>query len=437
MPLISLGKKIIDGDIHHAERIYVAYSGGIDSHVLLHLCATDPHLKTKSTAVYVNHGLQAEADDWEKHCRSVCEALRVKFLPIRVNATAAPGESPEEAARNARYAALKPLLQENDVLLLAHHADDQLETVLLQLFRGGGLPGLSGMPERKVFGNGLMLRPLLGVAKQEIDAYAESHRLKWIADASNLENRYDRNFLRNTVLPLVKKRWPALDITVSRAAQHCAEAQGIVNLFAENLFQTVVKPDGRLIVDVLKTYPFSQQQLIIRQWFRHLDLKMPSQRAVQQILLEIVQAKAGANPCLITQGREIRRYQNALYCITPERLTNTNVLIWPKNERTIKLAENLTYRIELSTRGIPEALWQNSEVTVGWRKGGERIRLPGRDGSHSLKNLFQEAGIPPWQRSQVPLIFLDGQLAAVGEYWVDGAFYTESNPACLRIVAGK
>ena len=159
------------------QKFYIAYSGGVDSHVLLHCCASIPLLKGKLAAVYVHHGLQAEAEVWAGHCEKTAKDLGVKFITLRVNAKAAPGESPEEAARNVRYVALKSLIDVGDALLLAQHREDQLETVLLQLFRGGGLPGLSGMPERQDFGLGVMLRPLLHTSKQAICDYADAHQL--------------------------------------------------------------------------------------------------------------------------------------------------------------------------------------------------------------------------------------------------------------------
>ena len=216
------------------QNIFIAYSGGIDSHVLLHLCASDAQLKAKLTAVYINHGLQAESESWGKHCEQVCNSLDVKFISLTANAQAAPGESPEEAARNARYAVLKPLLGADDVLLLAQHAEDQLETVLLQLFRGSGLKGLSGMPASMAFGQGKLVRPLLEVSKNDIIAYANAHNLKWIEDPSNQHRHFDRNFLRHDIIPLLKQRWPSLAVTVSRAAGHCANAQDLLGAIADD-----------------------------------------------------------------------------------------------------------------------------------------------------------------------------------------------------------
>ncbi|MDP3331183.1 MAG: tRNA lysidine(34) synthetase TilS, partial [Methylococcaceae bacterium] len=278
-------------------RIFVAYSGGVDSHVLLHLCACSPSLKDKITAVYVHHGLQAAAESWPEHCQQIAAALGVDFQLLRVNAHATSGQSPEEAARDARYTAFKALLKEGDVLLVGQHREDQLETVLLQLFRGAGLAGLSGMPERMAFGQGMLLRPFLNIAKQTINDYARQQQLSWVEDPTNQCSDYDRNFLRKEVLPLLKQRWPAIDKTVSRSASHCSESQGLVNEIAEQFFEQVFnQADQTLIISQLHLKSLVHQKLIIRQWFAQIGLKMPSQDLVGRILDEVVGANEQSAP---------------------------------------------------------------------------------------------------------------------------------------------
>ncbi len=420
------------------ETIFIAYSGGIDSHVLLHLCATYGQLKTKLTAVYINHGLQKEAEAWGKHCESICNNLGVRFMSIAVNAAAESGESPEEAARNARYAALKPLLGKNDVLLLAQHRDDQLETVLLQLFRGSGLKGLSGMPETIPFGAGILIRPLLAHSKAEIVNYAGQHALQWIEDPTNRHARFDRNFLRNDIIPLLKQRWSSLDKTVSRSARHCAEAQAIIDAMADALFEDVFDvAENTLVLDKFKTCSTSEQSLVIRQWFVSLGLKIPSQDVVQRIVRQIVMARADADPVLSTQNRQIRRYRNRLYAVMPDGGNAAETVIWLVSDSILKLSDNRIYEIVAAECGIPQAQWQNAEVTVKFRSGGELLSILGREGHHSLKNLYQEAGIPPWERTKTPLIYLDGQLAAVGEYWIDAGFYSTKPEPCFKVIRHK
>ena len=434
------------------QRYYVAYSGGVDSHVLLHCCASITQLKDKLTAVYVHHGLQTEAESWAKHCEKTARELGIEFLTLRVNAKAAPGESPEEAARNARYAALKSLIKTNDALLLAQHREDQLETVLLQLFRGSGLRGLSGMPERTAFGVGVMLRPFLDTPKQAISDYADAHQLSWVEDPSNQSNDYDRNFLRNVVVPLLKQRWSAIDKTVARSAKHCADAQVLVDEVTDELFDAVFNPvDKTLCISRLSEHRSHPQQLIIRHWFRHRGLKMPSQAKVERILSQVVAAAGHRDPILSGQGYSIRRYRDKLYCLTmsgtdlhlqegrqagkpDESQSSPQNIIWPAGQSSIKIGQDRVLSYALSSKGICREQWQNAKVEIRFRRGGEKICLPGRDGHHSLKNLFQEAGIPPWERDVMPLIYLNDTLAAVGDLWISAAFYSEKTQGCISLV---
>ena len=414
--------------------IYIGYSGGVDSHVLLHLCASIPSLKEKITAVYVHHGLQSAAESWAEHCKKTAENLGVDFKMLRVNAVASQGESPEEAARNARYTALKSLIGIEDALLVAQHRDDQLETVLLQLFRGGGLRGLSAMAELMAFGQGVLLRPLLNVSKLAIDEYARVHALNWVDDPSNRSNDYDRNFLRNAVLPLLKQRWPACDKTVARSARHCADAQVLISALAEDLFRQVFDAaDKTLCISQLKSYEITQQSLVIRQWFQAFNLKMPAQEFVERLLSEVLWAREESDPVLAGQGYCVRRYRDKLYCLkqaAPERAQDT---VWSAGQTSIKVSGNQALSCVPSSVGICREQWQNATIVVKARNGGEKIRLPGRTGHHALKKLFQEAGIPPWERETMPLVYLDDKLAAVGDLWISADFYCEKMLGCISL----
>jgi tRNA(Ile)-lysidine synthase len=300
-------------DFSPLNHIFIGYSGGVDSHVLLHVCAMLPEFKSKIIAVYIHHGLQKEADDWAIHCQKIAENLNVKFLVVRVNAQSNNGESPEEAARNARYNAFQNLIAENDVLLIAQHREDQLETVLLQLFRGSGLKGLAGMPEKIPFGKGNLVRPLLNISKETINAYALENELVWIEDPSNQSSIYDRNFLRQEIIPQLKQRWKSLDKTVARTATHCAEAEILISKMTQTEFETVFNADDETLnIPKLLTYSPTEQRLILRQWFEVLDLKMPSQDFVQRILKEVVGAKSDRHPILHKKGVTVCRQKMKL-----------------------------------------------------------------------------------------------------------------------------
>ncbi|MFS2200468.1 tRNA lysidine(34) synthetase TilS, partial [Pseudomonas sp. Pseusp3] len=212
---------------------HIAYSGGLDSTVLLHLLA---HLaKTESlpalSAIHVHHGLQAVADAWPEHCRSVCAALGVPLQIVRVQVQ--PGASLERAARDARYHAFSEVIRPGEVLLTAQHRDDQAETLLFRLLRGAGVRGLSGMPRQRPLGKGHLLRPLLDATRAELEAYAAAHQLRWIEDPSNQDRQFSRNFLRHQVFPVLTTRWPQAMATMARSAAHLSEAQGLLDELAQ------------------------------------------------------------------------------------------------------------------------------------------------------------------------------------------------------------
>jgi tRNA(Ile)-lysidine synthase len=291
------------------------------------------------------------------------------------------------------------------------------------------------MPERQDFGLGVMLRPLLHTSKQAICDYADAHQLSWVEDPSNQSNDYDRNFLRNAVVPLLKQRWPAIDKTVSRSAKHCADAQLLVEEVADELFNAVFNSaDQTISISRLMEHQLPPQQLIIRHWFKLIGLKMPAQAKVGRILSQVVAAAEQRDPILSGQGCSIRRYRDKLYCLKPAVQQVPQDRVWPTRQASIKTGQDQTLSCELSSKGILREQWQTAKVEIRFRRGGEKIRLPGRQGHHSLKNLFQEAGIPPWERNMMPLIYLDDTLAAVGDKWISAAFYSEKTEGCISLL---
>ncbi len=410
---------------HIPSNIFIGYSGGVDSHVLLHACAMLPDIKTKIIAVYIHHGLQVQADAWAAHCQKITEDLKIKYVMCAVNAAPNLGESPEEAARNARYAAFKQLINEHDVILLAQHQEDQLETVLLQLFRGSGLRGLAGMPAKIEFSAGLMLRPLLQVSKQAINAYALKHNLTWIEDPSNQDTVYDRNFLRKEIIPALKTRWPSLDKTVSRSAAHCAQSEEFISSMAKADFQCVLnKTDNSIDSRLLQQYPLREQHWILREWFEWLGMKMPSQTILERILNDMIGAKENSSPQIKLKYVTLRRYREKLMANHSESQL-FDPCEWPHNNHILILSNNTRLTLTPQPKGISKTHWDKAQITLKTRQGGEKIRLPNRQGHHNLKKLFQDANIPPWQRDVMPLIYLNEQLAAVGDLWIAAEFYTE------------
>ena len=417
-------------------KIYIGYSGGMDSHVLLHLCAADPALKPRITGVYINHGLQREAVAWGEHCRRQCLALNVDFMQIQVRAEAEPGESPEAVAREARYSAFINLLQTDDLLMFAQHREDQMETVLLQLFRGSGVHGLAAMPVSTRFGSGCLLRPLLNVGKNDILDYARRHALSWVDDPSNRCDDFDRNFLRNQIVPQLKLRWPSLDKTIARAAQNCNDAALQLDEWARTTLPDICDAsDHGLSIDRLWPFNEIQRNFLLRYWLHVLGLKPPSRKVLRSITEELIAVKGDARAKVYTQGYWVRKYRHKLYCIADNYFIKADqILPWPTAAAEIQMPNGSSIIRILSSSGIDMELWRAQTVSIDYRRGGEKIKLPGREGRHCLKKLYQEAGIPPWQRDLRPLIYLNGRLAAVAGLWIDEWVWKQQQDACYQIV---
>jgi len=404
-------------------RYWIAYSGGLDSHVLLHLCARLQQTQggPAFTAVHVHHGLQPQANAWAVHCERTCRDLNIPFLLLRVDASGKAGESPEEAARRARYQTILSQLSPGEIVLTAQHRDDQAETLLLALMRGGGLAGLAAMPEYAEFGPGFLMRPLLHHSRQELQTYAQEHDLKWIEDPSNLDLGYDRNFLRHRVMPVLEQRWPGVKKALGRTAGHCAEAQRLLEDLAADLYQSVRLPDGiGLSVERLKSLRESDQRLVLRSWLRDAGYRMPPAVVLERILREVLPAAPDKMPKVAWSEGEVRRYRDGLFALRPRPSFDPAVVIPWDGSSPLELPDG-NGSLEISTKigaGVDPKRWRGDSITVRYRHGGETCRLKGRSGTHTLKKLFQEAGISPWLRERAPLVCVGEELAVVAGWWV-------------------
>lgn len=399
--------------------IWIAYSGGCDSHVLLHtLVQLRSEISSVIKAIHINHGLSPLANVWEEHCRKICEDLSVPYTSISVNAKA-KNASPEEAARHARYAEWKKLIQKDEVIMLAHHQDDQAETVLIQLMRGSGVKGLAAMPAKQIFSQGLLCRPMLNYLRKEIVGYAVDNNLNWIDDPSNFDTDFDRNFLRHDVVPLLETHWPSLKKTLSRTASHQAEAD---QLLTELAFQDWhhVHINNHINIPALLNFSAKRQRNVLRYWIANVcELILPDTVHLQRILDEVLTAAEDAKPEVIWRGGEVRRYQGLLYAqeklIEPPENYNQ---AWP-DMNTPLIVPNTNIRISAEVSegmGLRIAKLKNAEISIRFRIGGETCRPAGRGQTHQLKKLFQEWKVPPWQRAMVPLVYVDGELAQVVGY---------------------
>ena len=402
-------------------RLVVGYSGGLDSQVLLHVLANQRTAWPARTlhAVYIDHGLQAHSAAWGAHCAQVCQALDVPFQIRNVTVELAPGDSPEAAARCARYAALATELGPDAALLTAHHRDDQAETLLLQLLRGAGPHGLAAMPTSARLGSGWLLRPWLTIDRATLLAYGQRHGLRWIEDPSNSDTGFDRNYLRHCVLPLLQQRWPGATYALARSARWCAEAAAELDQQAAiDLAQATPTSADRLSLTVLRPLSASRQRYLLRYWLRRLALPVPDSRQLEQLRNQALSAAHDRQPAVRWLGGEVRRYRDLLYAMPPlASLDRQAVWQWrPHGDAYPPLFLPDLGWLQMQPvqgAGLSAARIKGAVLTVRFRQGGEWFRPTGRRHSQELKKLLQTAGIPPWQRDRLPLIYREADLLAV------------------------
>ena len=366
------------------QRLAVAYSGGLDSTVLLH---TAVRAAPPVMAVHVNHGVHPDADRWQAHCEAVCRTHGIELLSQRVEVAAG---NVEAQARHARYQAFDRLLGAGDLLLLAHHQDDQAETVLMRLAQGRGA---ATMPRaRRLPGGAALLRPFLSLPKRDLRAAAEEFGVAWLEDPSNADSAFDRNFLRHEVLPHLTERWPGLNAALARAGN----AQGDTQALLRHLLDREALP--------LNDLPPELRSLALRAWLARFNEQDASERALAEFSAQF-DARADAQPELRLRRGCLRRWRGAAHYVPPPpdlascyELQPPGALRLPHGELVVE-------------RAVSEGFQAQGALTVRFRRGGERVRPAG--GSRSLKRAMQDAGLPPWARSSHPLLYSGDALVAV------------------------
>ena len=394
----------------HATTWRIAFSGGLDSTVLLHLLA---HLaKTESlpalNAIHVHHGLQTAGDAWPAHCQLVCDELGVPLQVVRVQVQS--GASLERAAREARYAAFTEATQANELLLTAQHRDDQAETLLFRLMRGAGVRGLASMPAERSLGPGHLLRPLLGISRAELEAYAAEHRLTWVQDPSNQDRQYSRNYLRHQVFPALMVRWPQAMVSMARSAAHLREAQGLLDELAQiDLAEASTASDcdwldvPSLALAPLARLSAARQRNALSHW---LAPRTPMPDTDHWSGWDSLRdAAEHASPVWRLAQGEVQRSAGRIWWLAGDWLSAPPApQAWHDPRQPLLLPGN--GRVTL--HGQPAA----GEIAIRYREGGEVMNLPGR-GHRDLKRLLNESAVPAFARGRLPLLYLNGQLRAV------------------------
>lgn len=415
-------------------RLFVAYSGGLDSTVLLHLLAKST-FASDLYAIHVNHQLSAHAGRWVKHCRSFAHGLSVPLSVVDVDVSN-QGKGLEAAARRLRYQVFSEQLGVGDLLLSAHHQNDQAETLLFRLCRGAGLAGLSGIaPLRQMplsdtrgsqsKGNQAkvnILRPLLACSRAQLEHYASCHQLDWVEDESNLSTDYDRNYLRHRVLPKIIKRWPYAASNFSRTAELLGKDRALLDEYAsqdlQNCDVNVEKCGHSLCLQVLNCFSSARRDHVLRYWLAQCGFGMPSVAHLEQVERMLLSAQDSQAKVIFGQC-QLHRYRQRLYCLAKQQDFSTKDIAW-STENVCKLPDGSQLLAKSAENGLSPG-----QYTISFR--GDTVRCQPADRGHSqtLKKLLQEYRLEPWLRGRVPLIYKGGQLAAVGDLWVCEPFFQE------------
>lgn len=427
--------------------LVIALSGGLDSMVLLDACLSSQNQWISMfpggiRAIHIHHGLSKHAGSWSAFCEQHCAQAGVAFkstkVGVRLQGLSDAGESLEEAARHARYQAFERDLATDEALLMAHHKDDQAETVLMNLLRGSGARGLAGIPESRPLGRSQLWRPLLQQSRAELETYARHRSLPWVEDESNADTRLSRNFVRHELLPLMATHWPSARDALVRTAQLQADNDELLSLLAHQyLHEHYDAEENSLQVTALLATSPAMQRLVLRHWLHNAscreqaDRLWPDWQCLQTLVDEVLLAAPDAEPLLLWQGREIRRFRDRLFMMWPAEALppppidgflwqqtadgRLPVMVLPGNNGSLRL-------LHVKEAGM---IFPTGECRVRYRGSeGLECALAGRP-RRALKKIMQESDVPPWIRARTPLIYIDNQLAWIAGVGVCEGFQTD------------
>ena len=423
-----------DINLENYSRIAVAFSGGLDSSVLLHSLVSIPEFKEKVFAIHVNHGLSPNSKSWIKHCDKFCSGLGVNFIPLTIELE--NSKTNENILRKARYEALFSCLKQGDVLCTAHHQDDHIETILFRILRGTGIKGLAGIEKYSQMEGIDLIRPLISYSKKDLLDYADKFEVNWIEDESNEDLSISRNFIRKKVIPNLKNdNWPEYKNSISYLSSKAKEANEILDEIAYlDLKLCASESLDRLSILKIKELSHARAMNVLFTWLginTHLGV---SNKLTDQVYKSIILASESSNP-VVTFGKkgqkgsfQIRRFNNFLHHLPlteTETLSNKKVWKWNSDDPLELPTGTLSMQVALG-KGISTQLTEPG-ISIKGRIGGERCKPEGRSKSQKLKKLFQEYGVPPWVRDRIPLVYVGDQLAAVSDLWVCEEFVAKKD----------
>lgn len=418
-------------------KLIVAYSGGGDSTALLNVLSESAGIagELKIIAAHVNHGLNPQSTVWEGHCREGAQALNIQFSCHSLPKDGAPsGKNLEAWARELRYAWFKSLMSPGDFVATAHHIDDQFETFLLRLFRGAGPVGLSAIQTCQTFGQGYLIRPMLAQTKQAVSSYLESREIKYVEDPSNACEDLDRNYLRHSVLPSIRRRWPHAARKVYEAAEL---QQGIANDLkerADTLLDKIIEPRTAAVSyqEFRALEPVLGYQLI-RQWCERQELGIPESRHFREIEKALYAASPTASLELRWKDAVLRYYQDRLYLSRKIQAINPDSRYQWDLRGELKLPHGVLKCSRDVSGGLDSSLVGRSCEIAYYRHRGERCHPAGRSHSQTLKRLFQSWRVPPWERQRQPILWIDGEIAAVVPYCICAPFAAQPGESGISL----
>lgn len=426
--------------IGDARKLCVAFSGGLDSSVLLAGLAelrdtTLPQVELR--ALHIHHGLSQFADDWMAHCQAFCHQRNIPFSAVKVQVDAHKGGI-EAAARTARYQVFAGNLAENEILLTAQHLNDQCETFMLALKRGSGPAGLSAMSADSSVHGYRLLRPLLDLSREQLEECAARLQISWIEDDSNRDARFDRNFLRLDILPALYQRWPHFASATARSALLCAEQETLLDELLSESLTALTDDEGSFSVEGLKAFSAVRRSALLRRWLASCGAKMPSREQLQRIWDEVALSREDAQAQLVLGSLVIRRFRQRLYLLPEFQSLKDVVIQWDPAEK-LTLPDGLGYLKADPDPALQAAKYvirqprTDEKVTVRFKAHGV-IEKVGRERARQAKKLWSELGVPPWQRDRIPLIYYNEQLMAAPGWFTTRQSQPENNEAQWQIV---
>lgn len=404
-------------------RLCVGLSGGMDSVVLLHALSRLARTGTpvfSLSALHVHHGISPNADAWADYCAGFCRECGVPLDIVPVTVSRDSGEGLEAAARRLRHAVFAGCSA--DWLALAHHRDDQAETVLLNLLRGAGVAGAAGMlAERPQAQGPALVRPLLDVPRDVIEGYAAEHGLRWVEDESNEDRHFRRNFLRHEIMPRLEAKFPGARQSLARAAGHFAEAAGLLDDLAAIDRAALAVPSGRIGLAGFNALPLARARNLLRHAWVSAGFRAPDARWIDEAIRQLANVTSLSEICVATVDGELHAYRGELHVVRHFPAPPGEALSW-SGEELLPWSGGLLRFVPATGEGILRSLLVDGPVLIKPRQGGERLQPDGKRPRRSLRNLLRENAVPPWERARLPYLWCNGRLAWVGGQGVDVAF---------------